>query len=184
MVRFFLLPFPPLSPVLRIADLISFFHLPSGQYFDLDDQLRVNYAHFWLSLISPNSAKVQAERRKYAKLVGNVGADLYPILECESFPACLALAFAFVGALGTHPFFRPTAALTGRIGLGAPNYDELPEEDAKGFRKDYVQQKAGSVMEMQVATPEEESIMRNVSVYLSSSFLFETRPKLNAYAFL
>jgi len=76
-LRLFFLPFVA-------ADLVSIF--PSGQYFDLDDQLRVNYAHFWLSLISPNSAEVQAERRKYAKLVGNVGADLYPILECGSLP--------------------------------------------------------------------------------------------------
>jgi len=60
--------------------------------------------------------------------------------------------------------FRSTAALTGRIGLGAPNYDDLPEEDAKGLKKEYTQQKAGSVMEMKTATPEEESIMRNVSV--------------------
>lgn len=68
------------------ADFIPVYPLP-GQYFDLDDDLRVNYARFWLSLITPNSPLVQAQRRKYAKLVGNVGDDLYLILECESLHA-------------------------------------------------------------------------------------------------
>ncbi|KAF9650900.1 ABC1-domain-containing protein [Thelephora ganbajun] len=55
--------------------------LDHGLYFDLDDQLRINYSKLMLALMSPNSAATKAERRKYAKLVGNVGDDLYPIFE-------------------------------------------------------------------------------------------------------
>ena len=55
--------------------------LDHGLYFDLDDQLRINYSKLVLALMSPNSAATKAERRKYAKLVGNVGDDLYPVFE-------------------------------------------------------------------------------------------------------
>ncbi|OWZ34155.1 aarF domain-containing kinase [Cryptococcus neoformans c45] len=55
--------------------------LDHGQYFDVPDDLRVNYAHFWLSLIKSTSKKTIAERRHYARLVGNIDDDMYPILE-------------------------------------------------------------------------------------------------------
>ena len=55
--------------------------LDHGQYFDIPDDLRVNYAKFWLSLIKPTSASTTNERKKYAKLVGNIDDDMYPILE-------------------------------------------------------------------------------------------------------
>lgn len=55
--------------------------LDHGLYFDLDDDLRINYSKFWLSLIAPPSAQTNADRRKYAKLVGNIGDDLYPVFE-------------------------------------------------------------------------------------------------------
>ncbi|KAH6913980.1 atypical/ABC1/ABC1-B protein kinase [Coprinopsis sp. MPI-PUGE-AT-0042] len=55
--------------------------LDHGLYFDLDPELRINYAKFWLSLIAPASPDVVAERKRLAKLVGNVGSDLYPIFE-------------------------------------------------------------------------------------------------------
>lgn len=55
--------------------------LDHGLYFDLDDELRINYSKFMLALMSQNSAATRAERRKYAKLVGNVGDDLYPVFE-------------------------------------------------------------------------------------------------------
>lgn len=55
--------------------------LDHGLYFDLDDQLRINYSKLVLALMSPNSAATKVERRKYAKLVGNVGDDLYPVFE-------------------------------------------------------------------------------------------------------
>lgn len=55
--------------------------LDHGQYFDIPDDLRVNYARFWLSLIQRSSAKTALERRKWAKAVGNISDDMYPILE-------------------------------------------------------------------------------------------------------
>lgn len=56
--------------------------LDHGLYFDLDESLRVNYSRFWLSLIAPTSEKVNAERRKYAELFGNIGPDLVGHLHC------------------------------------------------------------------------------------------------------
>jgi aarF domain-containing kinase len=50
--------------------------LDHGQYFDIPDDLRVNYARFWLSLIKSSSAKTTAERKKYAKLVGNIDDEM------------------------------------------------------------------------------------------------------------
>lgn len=50
--------------------------LDHGQYFDIPDDLRVNYAHFWLSLIKRASPSTSMERRKYAKLVGNIDDDM------------------------------------------------------------------------------------------------------------
>ncbi|WVR04771.1 hypothetical protein IAU60_001783 [Kwoniella sp. DSM 27419] len=55
--------------------------LDHGQYFDIPDDLRVNYAHFWLSLIRKSSEQTTKERRYYAKLVGNIDDDMYPFLE-------------------------------------------------------------------------------------------------------
>ncbi|KAF7782568.1 hypothetical protein Agabi119p4_1944 [Agaricus bisporus var. burnettii] len=55
--------------------------LDHGLYFDLDDELRVNYGRFWLSLTESSSPSVLAERRKYAELVGNIGPSLYPVFE-------------------------------------------------------------------------------------------------------
>jgi hypothetical protein len=50
--------------------------LDHGQYFDIEDQLRVDYSRLWLSLIAPLTPEVQEERRKYAALVGNIGPEL------------------------------------------------------------------------------------------------------------
>ncbi|KAK0570015.1 hypothetical protein OC861_000322 [Tilletia horrida] len=55
--------------------------LDHGLYYELPTPLRLSYARFWLSLLSRGTPKVQAERRKYAKEIGNIGDDLYPILE-------------------------------------------------------------------------------------------------------
>ncbi|CAH7685715.1 atypical/ABC1/ABC1-B protein kinase [Phakopsora pachyrhizi] len=52
--------------------------LDHGLYFDLSDQLRVNYAKFWLSLLTSSPT---AERRKLAKLVGNISDENYDIFE-------------------------------------------------------------------------------------------------------
>lgn len=50
--------------------------LDHGQYFDVPDDLRVNYARFWLSLIKRSSPTTSIERRKYARLVGNIDDDM------------------------------------------------------------------------------------------------------------
>ncbi|KZT10976.1 ABC1-domain-containing protein [Laetiporus sulphureus 93-53] len=55
--------------------------LDHGLYFDLDNELRINYSKFWLALIAPATPQTIADRRKYAKLVGNIDDDLYPVFE-------------------------------------------------------------------------------------------------------
>ncbi|CAE6472881.1 unnamed protein product [Rhizoctonia solani] len=51
-----------------------------GLYFDLDDDLRLNYARLWLALIAPGIPAVARARRKYAEAM-NITSDLYPIFE-------------------------------------------------------------------------------------------------------
>jgi len=77
--------------------------LDHGLYFDLDRSLRINYSKLWLSLISPASPENNADRRKYAQLVGNVDSDQYPIFE---------------------------AALTGRASMGDTPDDPRPEKES------------------------------------------------------
>jgi aarF domain-containing kinase len=60
--------------------------LDHGQYFDLDPELRLNYAKLWMSLIAPASPSTRADRRKYAELVGNIGPDLVG----PTSPTCLS----------------------------------------------------------------------------------------------
>ncbi|KAG1828985.1 ABC1 family-domain-containing protein [Suillus variegatus] len=55
--------------------------LDHGLYFDLERELRVNYSRLWLSLIARSSPTVDADRRKYAALVGDITSDLYPVFE-------------------------------------------------------------------------------------------------------
>ncbi|KIY50358.1 ABC1-domain-containing protein [Fistulina hepatica ATCC 64428] len=55
--------------------------LDHGQYFDMDDTLRVNYCKFWLSLIQPATPEVLQERKQLAQIVGNIGPELYPVFE-------------------------------------------------------------------------------------------------------
>lgn len=52
-----------------------------GQCFDVPHDLRVNYAKLWLSLLARSTPETIAERKHYAKLVGNIDDDMYPILE-------------------------------------------------------------------------------------------------------
>ncbi|KAI0666582.1 ABC1-domain-containing protein [Trametes maxima] len=55
--------------------------LDHGLYFDLDTSLRINYSKWWLALIAPATPETLEERKKYAKLVGNIDEDLYPVFE-------------------------------------------------------------------------------------------------------
>lgn len=50
--------------------------LDHGQYVAIPSDLRVNYARFWLSLMTPASDKTIRERKKYARLVGNIEEDM------------------------------------------------------------------------------------------------------------
>ncbi|RSH82676.1 uncharacterized protein EHS24_007670 [Apiotrichum porosum] len=50
--------------------------LDHGQYFDIPDDLRVNYAHFWLALMTPASEKTIRTRKHYARLVGNIDEEM------------------------------------------------------------------------------------------------------------
>ncbi|KAI0699217.1 ABC1-domain-containing protein [Cytidiella melzeri] len=71
----------PAGPTSRSPYNFDVVLLDHGLYFDLDDELRMNYSKFWLSLISSPSVHTGEERRKYAKLVGNIDEDLYPVFE-------------------------------------------------------------------------------------------------------
>jgi len=66
-------PAPPGSKSPYNFDIVLLDH---GLYFDIDPQLRVNYGKLWLSLIAPASPSINADRRKYAELVGNISPDL------------------------------------------------------------------------------------------------------------
>lgn len=55
--------------------------LDHGLYFDLDQELRINYSKFWLALIAPATPATLADRKKYARLVGNIDDELYPVFE-------------------------------------------------------------------------------------------------------
>jgi aarF domain-containing kinase len=55
--------------------------LDHGLYFDISQDLRTNYARFWLALLSKSTPKVMAERRRLAKSIANIDDDLYHILE-------------------------------------------------------------------------------------------------------
>ena len=71
----------PRQPGSRSSENFEIVLLDHGLYFAIDEELRANYARFWLSLLSRTTPKVTQERRKYAKLIGNIGDDLYPVLE-------------------------------------------------------------------------------------------------------
>ena len=71
----------PLSKVTRSKYNFEIVLLDHGLWFDISKALRTNYARLWLSLLQPKSEKVDADRRKYAQLVGNIGPDLFPIFE-------------------------------------------------------------------------------------------------------
>lgn len=93
----------------------------------------MGYARLWLSLISPgSSAATQAERRKYAELVGNIGPDLYPVFE---------------------------AALTGRAGLEG-TWDG-PEEEEPEKEKEGTFRRAKGLMDIMPQTEEEKEAIRD-----------------------
>lgn len=66
-------PSPPNSKSPYNFEIVLLDH---GLYFDLDQDLRINYANLWLSLIASASPTVNEARRKYAQLAGNIGPEL------------------------------------------------------------------------------------------------------------
>lgn len=71
----------PRQPGSRSSENFEIVLLDHGLYFAIDEELRSNYARFWLTLLSRTTPHITRERRKYAKLVGNIDDDLYPVLE-------------------------------------------------------------------------------------------------------
>ncbi|SCZ88896.1 BZ3501_MvSof-1269-A2-R1_C65g00370 [Microbotryum saponariae] len=92
------------------------FSASTGLYFEMDSPLRVAYARLWLALISPSSPKVEADRRKYAYLAGNIDDELYPIFQ---------------------------AAITGRAALDDPYAVRGDEGGKKGSVMELGEQHAG-----------------------------------------
>ncbi|KIM91824.1 hypothetical protein PILCRDRAFT_809790 [Piloderma croceum F 1598] len=109
--------------------------LDHGLYFDLDTRLRINYSKLWLSLIATNSPSVNADRRKYAQLVGNIGPDLYPVFE---------------------------AAVTGRAALEGTWEDE-PSASLEGKNRSTFK-RASSMIDMMPQSEEEMDAIRNAVV--------------------
>ncbi|KZV95129.1 ABC1-domain-containing protein [Exidia glandulosa HHB12029] len=54
--------------------------LDHGLYFDLEDQLRLDYSKMWLALIKPGTESNLRDRRKYAEAVG-APPEFYPIFQ-------------------------------------------------------------------------------------------------------
>ncbi|CAE6525179.1 unnamed protein product [Rhizoctonia solani] len=73
-------PAPPGSRSRFNFEIVLLASPDHGLYFDLDDDLRLNYARLWLALIAPGTPAVARARRKYAEAM-NITSDLYPIFE-------------------------------------------------------------------------------------------------------
>ncbi|KAF9475536.1 ABC1-domain-containing protein [Pholiota conissans] len=111
--------------------------LDHGLYFDIDPELRVNYAKLWLSLMEPATPSTISKRRKYAKLVGNIGRELYPVFE---------------------------AAITGRVALEG-SWDS--DDDLNSFRRsssliDMVPQSAEEKDAIRNAVMQKEGVLLSV----------------------
>ena len=97
-----------------------------------------------LALMSPNSAATRAERKKFAKLVGNVGDDLYPVFEA-----------ALTGTPPSHHRAAPTT----NPKLGRAHMDDtLDDSLGLGFKR------RGSLVELSPQTPAEIEAIRNAVV--------------------
>jgi len=109
----------------------------------MDPELRINYSKFWLSLISPASTNTSADRRKYAELVGNIGADLVCQGMCSTRSNCLSYF--------QYPVFE--AAITGRAAL-----QDSDSEAASSF------QHASGMIDVMPQTEEEMEAIRNAVI--------------------
>ena len=85
--------------------------LDHGQYFDIPDDLRINYAHFWLSLLKRTTEGTTKERKHYAKLVGNIDDEMVRSAlrrSCQS---------PYPGVLADRQYPILESAITGRINV-------------------------------------------------------------------
>ncbi|TBU26458.1 ABC1-domain-containing protein [Dichomitus squalens] len=110
--------------------------LDHGLYFDLDTALRINYSKWWLALIAPASEQVVADRKKYAKLVGNIDEDLYPVFE---------------------------AAITGRAALEGSRTKTRSDSDAESDKKGAFS-RGRSMIDLSAQTEVEMEAIRNAVV--------------------
>ena len=71
----------PRQPSSRSPHNFEIVLLDFGLCTNISKELRINYARLWLSLMATNSAKTQADRRRYAKLVGNIDDSQFRLFE-------------------------------------------------------------------------------------------------------
>ncbi|KAL0576652.1 hypothetical protein V5O48_005312, partial [Marasmius crinis-equi] len=99
--------------------------LDHGQYFDIDTDLRLNYSRFWLSLMAPGSPSTNADRRKYAQLVGNVGPDLVSIIQYPVFEAAITGRAALEGTWDTDGGGDTYKKASGMLAAAAQSQEEV-----------------------------------------------------------
>lgn len=117
--------------------------LDHGQYFDLDDELRTNYARFWLSLIQPSTPDTIARRKYYAQRVANVSDDLYPILE---------------------------TAITGRIGLeGATSQATKSKSSRRSSLLDLQQMSGSELDQIRSAVTDQTGLITSIFTLLRNA---------------
>lgn len=103
--------------------------LDHGLWFDISKALRTNYARLWLSLLAPKTEKVDADRRKYAELVGNIGPDLFPIFEA-----------AITGRAGLSEEEEQEGGLKGQLDGSLMGLATQSKEDAQRMRNAFMQE--------------------------------------------
>lgn len=123
--------------------------LDHGLYFDLADDLRINYSKFWLSLMASPSEDTSKERRKYARLVGNIDEDLYPIFEA-----------AITGKLTLYSLTLHSFKLEYLTSIeGRASMDESPDGPKEHKNKQFT--RGGSLIELEKQTDAEIEAIRN-----------------------
>ena len=103
--------------------------LDHGLWFDISRSLRTNYARLWLSLLRPKSEEVDADRRKYAQLVGNIGPDLFPIFEA-----------AITGRAGLSESEVESGGLKNQLEGSMLGLASQSKEDAQRLRNAFMQE--------------------------------------------
>lgn len=125
--------------------------LDHGLYFDLDTALRINYSKWWLALIAPATERIVEDRKKYAKLVGNIDEDL---VRSVSFSPSHAL----LTVLTSPQYAVFEAALTGRAAL------EGSWEDLQGSSEGKSYSRGRSMIDLSAQTEEEMEAIRKAVV--------------------